>query len=305
MSRHKSRKSSGRTFGSSVALGLLMGAFGGFLFASTIFLVAQNQYSKVTSISVSGNKVIDSAKIRNSVRSVLAEDCFINATCGYGLWLPGEHVAQVLSSQFPRLERVSVMYSDGGAVSVSVQERTTAFRFCFDELMTACYLADVNGYLFERAPMVSDLRTIPTVIPDASKIKIDATGLYLPMKLWSRDEIEQYHALLDLLQPYARAYRIQYSRRDINVEVDHLYNYGIAGDTAVLKFNRESLNNPERIMYIRASLERLISFQPFADRFKVYPVSLDYLDLRFPKRLYMKFANSETETIGEEKPKVE
>ncbi len=293
------------SLGDILATGVLVGVFGGFLFTTAILLLTRYEYSKITTVVVRGNTVVETTDIQNTVRRMLSENCFVHATCGYGLWVPLDYITTGLLTQFPRIHHANISYRGNGVLSVDVSERTVMFRFCLDEYLLNCYFADSESILFERAPQLSDLRYIPTVIPDATKIAVNIVGKALPLRLWGAEDLEQYRQLGDLLAPYGRMYRIRYSKRDIVVEMDRLYDYSLVSDTALLKFNKESLVDPERMMYMRASLDRLISFQPFVDKFKLYPQSLDYLDLRFPKRLYMKFDTTESEEIKDENTKKE
>jgi len=289
------------SFGSILATGVLVGVFGVFLIVAGIFLIVREGYTRISSVVVSGNSIVETTQLQDAVDSILSEDCFIHASCGYGLWTPIKQIRSSLLSQFPRLQTSSVSYDGNNILNIVATERVVAFRFCLDESLSTCYFADQQSILFERAPHLSDLRYIPTVIPDRTKIAVDLVGTHLPVRLWSVGELYQYKQLTELLIPFARVYNIRYSRRDITVEVDRLYDYSLVGNTAMLKFNRESLSEPERVMYMRASLDRLISFQPFSDNFKIYPQSLDYLDFRFPKRLYMKFETTESEELIEKK----
>ncbi len=278
----------------SIMYGLLIGAFVGFVIAAGVFVITREGYSRIDTIHVTGTRAIDSADIQIVLEQALQEDCFLHAPCGYGLWLPTEYTSRRLSVEFPRIDRVSLVYSEG-TLSVVVQERDIAFRFCLDAAYQYCYFADKNSVLFERAPLLSDVRYLPTVLPDTTKISIGIVGESLPVRLWSQAEVDQYNNVMSVVQSFARPYVVRYTRRDMQIEVDKLYDYSLVADTASLKFNRESLGDTVQLAYITASLDRLSTFQPFSSQFTANPALLEYLDFRFPKRMYMKFAGGSSD----------
>jgi hypothetical protein len=295
---HQNSKKQAPSFWYSISFGVLIGSFIGFLVISGIYSITQHKYSYINRIVVSGNRVVDSASLTALVDDVLNEYCFVHASCRYGLWLPIDHIHDVILTTYPRIQSVVIEYADN-EVSLSVVERDIAFRYCGDESRLYCYFADNNSVLFERAPHMSDLRVIPTVIPDNDKIRVDIVGKILPVRLWSQRDTDSFTKMLEVVGKHARIYNVTFSRRDMNVEVDKLYNYSLVSDTAVLKFNRASLVDATQVPYVIASIDRMKSFQPFASRFSVYPGALEYIDFRFPRRMYMKFGQEQVETVPE------
>lgn len=288
--RSRAARSSQSWFG-SIMQGVLVGVFFGFLFVAGIFLVVREGYARIDTIVVSGNTVVPDSVVLAVVRDALSEDCFVHVVCGYTLWLPVEYIERYLVASVPRIKSASITVNANNSISVAVNERDLYMRYCLDFENTTCYLVDSGGVLYGRAPRVTDVRFLPTVVPDSDKIFVDIVGQSMPLQLWGTVDMRRFNTLVDLVGAHARLYRVVYTRRDIIVEIDRLYDYSLVADTAHLKFNWESLDDPEAVMYMSASLDRLKTFQPFVDKFQLYPRDLEYLDLRFPKRLYMKFAD--------------
>jgi hypothetical protein len=290
-SLHLERK---QGFWESAAYGLLLGVFIGFLITVTIFILARNKFQYIDKVHVVSNTIVSDEEVIGVVKEVLGSSCFIHASCHSRIWFPVYFAEKYISTRLPRIEEAHITFTDDGMI-VQVTERVLFARFCMDRSNDYCYAVDSAGLMYSRLPKVSSLRYIPTFRMDADRVRVDLEGQILPLQLWGTSDVSAFQSLVSLVNEFGRVYTIEIGNRDVNVEIDRLYDYSLVQDTAVLKFNRESLNHPDTLAYIRASLDRLKSFKSFTEKFTVYPLSLEYLDFRFDKRLYMRFTDWNTE----------
>lgn len=291
-------KSQTRSWGYVFSFGILVCVFCVFLVVASVYIIVREEIGKVTEIQVTGQEIISQQEIISEITDILHEDCLIYASCEYVYWLPKEKIQHKLQLAFPRIEAVSVTTNYRDTLSVDVYERHLQYRYCNDELATDCYLVDSQGIAYDKAPKVSDLRGVSTVVfRHPLAITVPDT---LPVQVFSDSLLHELTMIQDVIDPIGRVYTLSISKRDINVELDRLYDYSIANDTAIIKFNRKALHDPNSTEYVRAGLNRIESFKPFTDSFLEDPNSLEYLDVRFPKRIYMKFSDGEIIEEGNE-----
>ncbi len=269
-----------------LAMGVLCGGFVGFLLVAGIFLVVREKYMRIQSVVVSGGVRISNQRLEFLTNELLDEQCFIHASCRYNIWYSLADIPENLKKIFPTLHSVTTLY-DKGILYVKVSERTPAFIWCFDSKKQECYFMDESGVLFEHAPRMSGYIGYSIAYPDSSMLTVNFPKNQLPTRVWQSIETRGLLETVKNLKQFGNPISFSYTKRDIHVVMAKLY--GLPVRSAKLLLNRDLVKDSEYRDALVRALSKFETYEPFFSRFNVYPDSFQYLDLRFPGRVYMKF----------------
>ena len=100
-------------------------------------------------------------------------------------------------------------------------------------------------------------------------------------------ELCHAEVLTQTLHAYSMPITMTYTKRDIRTGVARLYGYPVHG--VDLMINRVLMGDEAYQSQLNRTLAKFQTYDPFFSRFHANPDSLQYLDLRFPGRVYMKF----------------
>ena len=279
------------TLASSVYTGILIGLFFVFCMVSVVYVVIRSEFSRIDSVTVSGNRLIDDTVIIQVVKKLSAEQCSVMYRCGYGLWFPNTVFEHNLRIAYPRILSVHSSFDyQQNTLRIAVTERRIYAGWCTDRTVSNCYAVDQNGLLFERLPSMGGRLSFPLFIPDGQHILPLTKQQRLPLQLWTVPEFHGFTSVSDALAPFLRAGMVVYSARDMHMYMVKLYDKNI-DEHSYIKLNREKLADPLYRNYVQKALDRFSSYPEFARPFYADPANLEYLDMRFMGRVYMKFRN--------------
>jgi len=237
----------------------------------------------ITSIEITGNKVLDSDGLKSVVSDELTGNYFLIFPKTNIFLYSKNSIKKHLLGKFKRLKDVKFSLVDKRILSVSISERAPDYVWCGAQIpemkpdteAPACYFLDDSGYIFDEAPYFSGdvyFKFYGSVYLEGDT----PIGSYFAPGIFSKfltlkEELDNM-----TLRPVA-----------LLVEED-----------GVIKFLLSGLNNtmPEIILKTDldfesalGNLQSALDTDPLKSEFKNKYSSLEYIDLRFGNRVYYRF----------------
>jgi hypothetical protein len=111
---------------------------------------------RITTVAVQGNTVVSSEEIIKVATNTLSGSGsrFVPRTSR--LWYSPEDILASVQKAFPRIQSVDVAVVHN-VLTLTVSERTVYALWCIGTPSTEgpCFVADINGYIFDEAPVLS------------------------------------------------------------------------------------------------------------------------------------------------------
>ena len=227
-----------------------------------------------------------SAHVQRAIQDELSGD-YLGLVPRSGIWFyPKSFLIKSLTTSLPEISEIRISQEVGRVLLVLVKERVASYLWCSHDGVT-CDTLDETGFAFALAPRFSGhpffqfsgelpatpigSRPLPSdifsqVIALQSGInKVLATSI-LPSRIYllPLDQQLEWHFLL----------------HNPDLAEDSRYNVTLLVD------NRQVLNN--LLTNLHSALSAPVFIQEYQDKIKVGG-SLDYLDLRFPDKVFYKF----------------
>lgn len=279
------------SFAQSVYTGVLMGLFVVFCLASVAFVVIREQFSSIQHYTVSGNVLVSSDLVSTVAKQISVSQCSVMFRCGYGLWYPSAVLLHNVKTLYPRVESLHTSFDfTTNTLMITITERRTYAAWCTDTTLSNCYALDQQGVLFERLPYMQGRLHFPLLVPDGQHILALTNRQRLPLQLWSEHEFRGLVSVFDVLSQFARPGIVLYAARDMRVYLVQIYDKQVR-EMSYIKLNREKITDSAYKNYIQKALDRFSSYPDFSTKFYADPANLEYLDMRFMGRVYMKFRN--------------
>lgn len=227
---------------------------------------------QVRTIDVSGTEVLDPEDIRISVLHRLSGNYLWIIPRTNVLLVSPTSLATALKKEFTRIDTVAVNRTSPHTLSVAVHEYAAKYLWCTSD--DSCYLMDERGVVYSSAPYYSGNAYM--------KVYTGALAA-LPFSPCTPEELGMIAAIDDRLRkidivPEKIAFDSSHSARII---------FAHAGSAATIYFDPS--------LPIETSLEKLytgLRTQPLQGLFDHASNVLQYLDLRYSKKVIYKFANT-------------
>lgn len=181
------------------------------------------------------------------------------------LLLSRNELAAALSAKFPRIKSVKIPFTKfRQKMLANIEERQPRFIWCDSKEEEKCYLADEHGYIFAPSSQTSDLQIIRNKIASTVPVRanIAKEELFANLKI----------LLIDLAGDV--------SMKAVSIE--------LLGNDAVVHLNKG--------WFIKVALDSDVNTQITnlkivldSQEFKKTRSDLEYIDLRFGKRVYYKY----------------
>lgn len=241
---------------------------------------------QITDVVVRGNNIVREKDIQASVRGILAEYYFWIIPKSNILLVPTKTITQRLQTEFPRFKDVTVERIGGHTLSILVSERASTYLWC-DSLPTSnataapesehCYYVDDTGYIFSSAPYFS------------GTVYFKFFGM-----LWATDTNPVGQHVLDP-QIFKQVIRFKENLETLAIEPKGFITYdtGLYGLllSPVLDDNVQKIvfSKDNDIDTIADNLLAALRGEPLKSKFNSQFTNLEYIDLRYDKKVYYKF----------------
>lgn len=241
---------------------------------------------QIATIEVSGAAVISADDITADTNSALAGSYAFIFPKTQIFWYPKTHIQKLLLSKYPRIQNVTLS-KKGSTLNVAVTERVPKYLWCGEtvpdtsaEAFTRdCYFTDENGFVFATAPNFSD----------AVYIKLYAAVLSPEAPIGSLVFTRETLTHIDTFASGIKSAMI----------VPYAYVTDSNNDVSILLIS--SGNQVPRVLYntsmdpVTSSMafRSAVGTEPLASKLKKSFSALEYIDTRFDKKIFYKFAESE------------
>ena len=238
---------------------------------------------KISSVEVTGNKVVDTKDIQDTTMRVLSGKYLFVFPKDNFLIYPQREVLDLLEVTFPRAEYINASLQ-GQKLIIEMKERGGRFLWCGDEPSSdstneECYFTDGRGYIFDKAPYFSD-----NVYLKIYGIRVSQNESIIGSRVLPED------SFLKAVNLRAVLYEKGVQARYLYLKEDGDYEFYLTHSSS------ESATRPRIFFFMNADFatiaNNLISAlenEPLKTDFKEKYSSLEYLDARFDNKVFFKF----------------
>ncbi|XKT75089.1 MAG: cell division protein FtsQ/DivIB [Patescibacteria group bacterium UBA2103] len=213
---------------------------------------------RVENISVSGLEVIEPHKIGDAVKELIAGSYFHIFPKDSIFLLPVEEVKETLLVTFPRLESIEVSKTGFKDIELSAIERIGSYMWCGVSTSTPCLLTDSTGFIF-----AEEEKDLPKVYG-----RLAHEGSPLANTVFEENALEKVHILNEAL-------------KEVGVSVVRVE--FVEPDEVLL-----TLSSGPVVQYVLGEEEIIAeTFPSVLDGIENLE-EIEYIDMRFGKRVYIK-----------------
>ncbi|MBP6926301.1 MAG: hypothetical protein KBB70_01215 [Candidatus Pacebacteria bacterium] len=204
-----------------------------------------------------------------------------------------------LGQYFPRLDTINIQI-ENKELAISVTERDPAYLWCGESIPATrqasfesiCYFVDGTGYIFSLAPQFSDsvYMRIYTSLGEVTSADVAAAG-EIPAEQTSINPIGQYAmkgTVLARVATFAKqitSTTFKPSAFSITPDGDALiFLYRDSDTSPAIRYN--PLHDPLTVV---AQFKSAITTEPLKGKLSTSLSTLDYIDVRFPNKIFYKF----------------
>lgn len=188
----------------------------------------------------------------------------------------------ILKENFPIMNIAYVTFPKPDVINIHIQEKKPVCVWCFSD--TECSFVDAQGIVYNRAPYFSD-GVYPLFTSESEKTFDDFYGKQIIDPI----TMNRFIALFKSLQSkdVTLSKTIFLDNGDIAFSIEKLFDNYPSNTTQILGTMSQDDELFSRDMVVG------LSHQAFKDQFIEKPKSLEYIDLRFPGKVFYKFTTSE------------
>ncbi len=256
-------------------------------------LLSRIKSLNISDIEVSGNQVIDTQSIKDSINQQMAGKYLLLFPKTNIFLYPENSIKNVLQDKFKRLENINLSVKNNKTLLVSLAERKALYTWCGamppdttdvgrldpgrpTSVATVspeqCYFIDENGYIFDQAPYFS------------GNVYFKFYGSADLGSYFSKQNFQQLISFKNTLAGFGLKPVALYAKSNGDVEVFLSGGtFSTNGPQIIFKINEDYQNVAE-------NLETALTTEPLQSQFKNKYASLLYIDLRFGNKVYYKFS---------------
>ena len=242
-------------------------------------------YSRVTitTITVSGNHIIDTSDIKNAVTADLSGRYMHLFSRSNALIYPKNKIYNDLVSLFPRIETLKIYRTGLNTLAIGLVERAGAYLYCGEtipqnqnDVGEHCFFVNDNGYIFDKAPYFSGN------VYFKYYMKLPITGSPLGSQMLPK---EQFQPLVNFIEKIKDlGFDPIYMQSQENGENVLYLNHQAGGVSPTILFNMSN-DLPTIFQNLRIAMDK----PEFADEIHSKYDTLQYIDLRFKNKVLYKF----------------
>lgn len=255
------------------------------LFALLILLwfISTSPNFQITKVEVKGVLLTPANQVEGMVaRELEGKYAFVFPKANK-LWYPRKKIHSKLLEEFPRIYKNSITREQSTLV-VSIEERKLRYLWCGgtvpqnseDSFIRGCYFTDQEGFIFATAPNFSDGVYIKLYAP------IENQDMPIGQYVFNKEIITHVETLASGITSSQIIPFAYVASKDNDIEILLL---GHSSSKAKVLYNPKS-DPLDRLQDFRIALNT----EPLATKLKNSFSLLEYIDLRFDKKVFYKFA---------------
>jgi cell division septal protein FtsQ len=117
------------------------------------FFIFRLKFLFITEISITGNQIVESVRVKEVVEEILAEHYFLVIPKKNRLVYPKKEIEYTLRKELGRIENLT-MNVNRNLLEITIEERGSYALWCQKE--ERCFFIDSTGLIFSEAPVFSD-----------------------------------------------------------------------------------------------------------------------------------------------------
>jgi hypothetical protein len=239
-----------------------------FLFLILIPTVTHLPFIKISKVNIVGAELISKEEVESLVKADLKGNYAFIFSKANAFIYPDNLILKNLKETFPEISKVEVLREDLKTLQVTIVEREPMALWCDDSVESLCFFVDEKGEIYSKAPQFSQGAYI------RFREGVDPPGL------------GQFIFKDNFLEVLNFAKKVKSLDLPITYIIprveDEDYDIHISGGGKIIFSLREDLSAvSERLEYYLKDKNSVKSLSEFIK-------NLDYLDLRFGKKLFLK-----------------
>jgi len=255
------------------------------IIASLAYLSRLNSMN-IDEINISGNKVVDTENINETVKQQLAGKYLWFFPKTNILYYPQNSIKDELQNKFKRLKEINLSIKNNKILDITLTEREALYTWCesvseqIDEREQKCYFMDGDGYIFDEAPYFSGevyFKFYGNIEPSEDKAN-SPLGSYFFKK-----NFKQLISFRDILKSIGLKPTVLSITKNGDIEIS------LSGGTSAVVEPKILLRADADFQNAAENLEAALITEPLQSNFKNKYSKLQYIDLRFGNKVYSKF----------------
>ena len=235
---------------------------------------------QISQVTVIGTKSLDPDAILQVAHHYLDGNYAIIIPKTNTLLLSKSDLAAYIIDQLPSISKVTVRFSEKNSIEISIIEKKPSYVWC----NASCYFMDNTGMIYEPAPHFTDgvftTFTGGTIAGDPIKQHFVSPEQF--------SNTLQVLASLDQLD--IQVVNIDYGD-NITIRIDSIKNIPVSNTSKII------VTKDGAVQPIIDALGLLLNDKTFLDNVTTKGSSLEYIDARFPDKIYYKFTTPVTQVV--------
>ncbi len=256
---------------------------------------------QIQSVVVRGNYIITTESVTTLVQNVLHEKYGFVIPKSMVLVYPERFLERLIKERFPRASTVEIHRENWNTLVVDIVERKNVYLWCDglprerDDSSRTCYYVDDHGYIFSKSPTFS------------GNVYFVFYGAYT----WGATESPVGKALFARDDYFKNIVRFKERLTELNLPPSGFITYptGVSAFLLSPSFNdtkqKVVFTADQDLVTVIDNLSVAVTSASLQKQLTDSFASLQYLDLRYDKKMYYKFGNSPDATSQETVPVVE
>lgn len=252
------------------------------LIAELVWLF-RNQYLLIQKVALSGSETVSQTAAEDLVRRTLVGNYWGIFPRRHAWWYPRREIKTELLKTFPALAAVSITRKDFTTLTLAVTERRGRYLWCGRD-RPDCFLLDESGLAFAAAPSFS--------VQPFLEFKTEFPGAPLGTRPLDADT---FSALLNSVDVLSRRFAatalagFQVYKIEASAEADFRFFVRPPPEAEKPGFT-VLINLRQPLSEVETVLQTALAAEAFIAEWQLIGHPLEYLDLRFPGKMFYKFA---------------
>lgn len=227
---------------------------------------------QIAQVSVIGTKSLSKQQILDATHEYLDGAYAVIIPKTNTLLLSKESLSQYLLNKIPSISNVTVSFIEKNSIQISIQEKKPSYIWCNE----SCYFVDENGIVYEESPKYT-----PGVFLTFSGGMIE--GDPIKKTFVDQDLFKKTLNLINQLEDLEiKTLSINYGE-DISLQISSIRKVSVGSQTKII------LGTNESIVDAIKALTLLLNDKTFGGSIISRGQLLQYIDIRFPDKIYYKF----------------
>ncbi len=247
-----------------------------------IIMIARQDTIQIDEVRVAGVKTFPEQELVSFIEEYLKGTILGVIPRSSSLFFSKKQLQKNIQSRFPIVDLVYVSFVNPHTIGITVRERSPEAVWCFNE--TICGFIDRTGVLYGASPRFSD--GVYTIFSSRQEKQFSE---FIGKKIIEPELMYRFDALFKNLQSeniiISRVEFLEYE--DVAFIIDRLFTLYPQKNVALL-----GTLSQDDVIFLR-DVTTGLEHEVFQKQYRQQPKALEYIDLRFPGKIFYKFSGKE------------